>query len=55
MDMKRINSLLFVLVLALCSFTAGVGNVRGDVGLDGRVNITDVTKLIDYLLSGSWN
>ena len=38
-------------MLALCSFTAGAENVRGDVDLDGRVNIADVTALIDYLLT----
>ena len=27
---------------------------RGDVNADGSVNISDVTTLIDYLLSGSW-
>lgn len=26
----------------------------GDVNLDGRITIADVTTLIDYLLSGSW-
>ena len=28
---------------------------RGDVNEDGNVNISDVTSLIDYLLSGTWN
>ena len=28
---------------------------RGDVNEDGKVDISDVTSLIDYLLSGSWN
>ena len=49
--MKKTSSLLVVLVLALCSFMAGAENVRGDVDLDGRVNIADVTALIDYLLT----
>ena len=38
----------------LASFTAGVEYQRGDVDQDGRVNISDVTCLIDYLLKGSW-
>ena len=38
----------------LASFTAGVEYQRGDVDQDGAVNISDVTCLIDYLLSGSW-
>ena len=29
------------------------GSMRGDVNGDGKVNITDVTALIDYLLSGA--
>lgn len=28
---------------------------RGDVNLDNSVNISDVTALIDYLLSGNWH
>ena len=29
-------------------------NIKGDVNEDGVVNISDVTALIDYLLSGMW-
>ena len=52
--MKKISSLLVVLLLMLASFTAGVEYQRGDVNQDGNVNISDVTCLIDYLLSGTW-
>ena len=52
--MKKISSLLFVLLLMLASFTAGVEYQRGDVSLDGHVDIADVTCLINYLLNGTW-
>ena len=35
-------------------FTAKNAGLRGDVNDDGSVNISDVTALIDYLLSGAW-
>ena len=34
-------------------FTAKNAGLRGDVNSDGSVNISDVTALIDYLLSGN--
>ncbi|MBQ1485950.1 MAG: dockerin type I repeat-containing protein, partial [Muribaculaceae bacterium] len=34
-------------------FTAKNAGLRGDVNGDGSVNISDVTALIDYLLSGN--
>ena len=52
--MKKFSSLFVVLLLMLASFTAGTQYPRGDVNQDGQVNITDVTCLIDYLLSGAW-
>ena len=52
--MKKFSSFLVVLMLMLASFTAGMEYPRGDVDQDGAVNISDVTCLIDYLLSGSW-
>ena len=52
--MKRITSILFVLLLMLASFTAGVEYERGDVDQNGSVNIADVATLIDYLLTGTW-
>ena len=52
--MKKINSLLFVLLLMLASFTAGTQYPRGDVDYNGQVNIADVVTLIDYLLTGTW-
>ena len=40
--------------LAETSFTVVVTRAfRGDVNMDGKVNISDVTDLIDYLLSGN--
>ena len=52
--MKKFSSFLLVLLLMLASFTAGVQYPRGDVNYDGQVSISDVTCLIDYLLSGAW-
>ena len=52
--MKKISSLLFVSLLMLASFTAGMEYPRGDVDYDGQVSIKDVTCLIDYLLNGTW-
>lgn len=53
--MKKFSSLLVVLMLMLASLTANAQvHPRGDVDQDGRVNISDVTCLIDYLLKGSW-
>lgn len=39
----------------LASFTAGVQYPRGDVDQDGKVGISDVSCLIDYLLNGIWD
>ena len=52
--MKKFSSLLFVLLLMFASFTAGREYPRGDVDLNGEVNIGDLTTLIDYLLTGYW-
>ena len=52
--MKKISTILFVLLLMLASFTAGVEYERGDVDQNGSVNIADVATLIDYLLTGTW-
>ena len=52
--MKRFASILCVLMLMLASFTAGQQFPRGDVDLNGEVNIGDVVALIDYLLNGEW-
>ena len=40
---------------ASCTVTLLPVGVKGDVNGDNNINISDVTKLIDYLLSGSWN
>jgi hypothetical protein len=51
--MTKFSSLLVILVLMLTSFSAHAqGNPRGDVNLDGAVNISDATSLIDNLLTG---
>ena len=52
--MKNFSLLLVVLLLMLASFTAGVQYQRGDVNYDGKVSISDVTCLINYLLTDSW-
>ena len=52
--MKKINSLLFVLLLMLASFTAGTQYPRGDVDYNGKVNIADDVTLNDNLLTGAW-
>ena len=53
--MKKFSSILFVLLLMLASFTAGMEYPRGDVDYNGKVNIADVVTLIDYLLTGTWD
>lgn len=54
--MKKI---IFAFLAALCFSISALaqdetGFIRGDVDQDGHVNITDVTTLIDYLLTGQW-
>ena len=51
--MKKISSLLVVLLLMLASFTAGLEFPRGDVDGDNRATIADVVELIDYLLDNA--
>lgn len=50
--MKK-NSLLLVLLMAFSSI-ASAQNIKGDINEDGSVSISDVTALINYLLSGDW-
>ena len=38
-----------------CTVTLLPVSVKGDVNGDSSINISDVTGLIDYLLSGTWN
>ena len=53
--MKKIAICIGLLFWTLSSFTANAQDYpRGDVSQDGKVNIADVTYLIDYLLSGTW-
>ena len=53
--MKKFSAFLFVLLLMLASFTAGMEYPRGDVDQNGEVNIADVTCLIDYIMTGTWD
>ncbi len=51
--MKKFSSFFVVLLLTSISFAANAQEYsRGDVDQDGKVSITDVTCLIDNLLSG---
>ena len=53
--MKKFHSLFVVLLLMLASLAANAQDyLRGDVDRDGRVNVSDVTILIDFLLQGTW-
>ena len=53
---KRMALLLPLFLMMATPFkTAADDYVRGDVDLDGIVNISDVTSLIDYLLRGTWD
>ena len=52
--MKKIVLALCTLALTLVSFTANAEYLRGDVDQNGNVGISDVSCLIDYLLSGAW-
>ena len=52
--MKKISLTLVFLMMSAVSFTIAASDyVRGDCNQDGTVNITDVTCLLDYLLSGN--
>lgn len=52
--MRKISYVLLFVAMALMSFRAGVEYERGDVNHDGQVSISDVTCLINYLLSKEW-
>lgn len=53
--MKKFNSFLVLSLLVLSSLVSNAQEyLRGDVDLDGHVDISDATCLIDYLLKGSW-
>ena len=55
--MKMFSSLSVLLLLSMLAvpFQATADDFeRGDVNLDGNVSISDVTCLIDYLLSNQW-
>lgn len=52
--MKKL-SLIMVMMMAIMPFGAAADDyVRGDVDQDGTVGISDVTSLVDYLLSQEW-
>ena len=50
--MKRLLSIIFGLLLVSVPLEAGAVTLRGDVDGNGTVGISDVSALIDYLLSG---
>ena len=53
--MKKSISFFVLSLLMLPSMISNAQEyLRGDVNLDGHVNISDVTSLIDYLLKDSW-
>ena len=52
--MKKNSTVLFMLLMMLASFTAGLEFPRGDVNQDNSVDIDDVTCLVNYLLNGTW-
>lgn len=53
--MKKLSSFLVVLLLMSVSFASNAQEYpRGDVDYDGVVNVSDVTSLINYLLTGFW-
>ncbi|MBR4829432.1 MAG: SUMF1/EgtB/PvdO family nonheme iron enzyme [Muribaculaceae bacterium] len=52
--MKKISFLFVLFLMAIPLKTVADDFVRGDVNLDGNVSISDVTCLIDYLLSNQW-
>ena len=51
--MKKLSILMLVLAMALPINASGLA--RGDMNGDGAVSITDVTELINYLLSNEWS
>ena len=52
--MKKISTVVIMLLLMLASFTAGMEYPRGDVNHDQSVDIDDITCLINYVLNGTW-
>ena len=52
---KTCSFFVFLMMLAIPFSTAADDFLRGDCNEDGKVSITDVTCLINYLLSGSWD
>ena len=49
---KLLHPLLIVLMLMMVSFATGTQYLHGDVDQNSTVGISDVTSLIDYLLTG---
>ena len=49
--MKKALQTLLLLLMAMLPMTASANVMLGDVNQDGHVNISDVTSLINYLLS----
>ena len=53
--MKKMTYLFVLMVLSFPFGTSADNYIRGDVDRDGKVNVADVTGLIDFLLSGTWD
>lgn len=52
--MRKISFLLLFAAAVLASFSVNAQYQRGDVDQDGEVGISDVSVLIDYLLTDQW-
>ena len=53
--MNRFSFFLSSIVMLTLSFSASADNyLRGDNNLDGKVDISDVTALINYILTDHW-
>ena len=56
-EKKRLfrKAVLALCMTFLCWLPASADILRGDVDFDGKVGISDITCLIDYLLNGTWD
>ena len=51
LTMKNLLSIILLLLLVTASGSAMASQLKGDINGDGRVNIADVSALIDILLT----